>query len=261
MKFLNFATMSITAALLTAPVFAAENTITTGYDYTSGKYGSDTTTNVEVIPVTLNRIDGAWSLKLTIPYIRVTGNGTVIPGTIGSTSFSSGAFGGGGASSTSTVVNSGLGDITGSIGYGFSPGNSFFEVSTKVKLGTADASKGLGSGENDYYFQFDGVIGNVDVIPFFTAGYVITGDSSSTTYKDVPYGSVGLMFKQSKSQTVGISYDYKKSTFDGSENQQQVSAFLSVKNSQGWSTTFSGLLGLTNASPDFGLSIYFTNTY
>lgn len=264
MKFLNLTTMAIVTALFSGSVFAAENKFTTGYDYTSGKYGQSVTTEVEIVPFTFNRLDGAWNLKLTIPYIRVTGNGTVIPGTTGAvSSFSSGAFGGGGggASTTRTVVNSGLGDISGSVGYGFFPGNNFFEVSAKVKLGTADASKGLGTGENDYSFQLDGVIGNKKVSPFFTVGYIITGDTVSTTYNDVPYGSFGFMFKNGDFQTSGISYDYRQATIEGSENQQQFSAFLTWKNPRQWSTTISGLIGLTNSSPDFGLSIYFTRAY
>ncbi len=264
MKLNTLKVTTILAAFLTAPTFAATTTFTTGYDYSIGDYGQDVSTKVENIPFTFNRIDGAWNLNLTIPYIRVTGNGTVVPGTSGSFSnFSQGSFGGGGsgASTTSTVVNSGLGDVTGSIGYGFFPGNNFFEVTTKVKLGTADASKGLGTGQNDYYLQLDGVIGNNTVSPFFTIGYVVTGDTSSTTYKDVPYGTVGFMFKNSKLQNSGFSYDYRKATIEGSENLQQISAFVTWKNPEGWSTTLTALKGLTNASPNFGISVYFANNY
>lgn len=265
MKFLTLTTVSIITTLLTGSAFAAENKFTTAYDYTSGKYGQNVTTEIEIVPLTFNRLDGAWNLKLTIPYIRVTGNGTVIPGTTGTApSFFNGVFGGGGgggSSTTSTVVNSGLGDITGSIGYGFFPGSNFFEAIAKIKLGTADANKGLGTGENDYSLQLDGVIGNGKVSPFFTAGYVITGDTASTAYKDVPYGSFGFMFKNSDSQTSGISYDYRQATLEGSENQEQFSAFLTWKKPHQWSTTVSGLIGLTTSSPDFGLSLYFTNIY
>lgn len=264
MKFNTLKAITVLTAFLTLPAFAATTNFTTGYDYTIGKYGQGVSTKVETVPFTFNRIDGAWNVKLTIPYIRVTGNGTVVPGTSGSfSSFSKGTFGGGGsgASTTSTVINSGLGDVTGSIGYGFFPGNSFYEVTAKVKLGTADANKGLGTGQNDYYLQFDGVIGNNTVSPFFTVGYVVTGDTSSTTYKDVPYGSFGFMFKQGKFQTTGVSYDYRQATIEGSKNQQQISAFVTWKNPRGWSTTLAALTGLTNASPDFGLSVYFTNNY
>lgn len=263
MKFRILMLAGILSPLFSGVVIAAENKVTVGYDYTSGKYGQTVTTEVETVPLIINRLDGAWNMKLTIPYIRVTGNGTVIPGTTGTVSdFISGVFGGGGsASTTSTVVNSGLGDITGSIGYGFFPGSNFFEVSAKIKLGTADATKALGTGENDYSFQLDGVIGNDKVSPFFTAGYVITGDTASTTYKDVPYGSFGFMFKNTDIRTSGISYDYRQATIDGSEDQQQFSAFLTWKNPRQWSTTVSGLIGLTDSSPDFGLSIYFTSAY
>ena len=263
-KLMKFKVITILATFLALPAFAATNNFTTGYDYTTGKYGQDVSTEIEVVPFTFNRTDGAWNLKLTVPYIRVTGNGTVVPGTSGSFSnFSEGSFGrgGSGASTTSTVVNSGLGDVTGSIGYGFFPANSFFEVTAKVKLGTADADKGLGTGQNDYYLQLDGVIGNNTVSPFFTLGYVVTGDTSTTTYKDVPYGSFGFMFKHNKFKSTGISHDYRQATIEGSEDQKQISAFMTWKNPKGWSTTLALSKGLTNASPDLGLSMYFTNRY
>jgi len=51
-----------------------------GFDYSSGKYGSDTTTTILSIPVIGTYLSGDWMLKLTVPFVRITGNGTVIPG-------------------------------------------------------------------------------------------------------------------------------------------------------------------------------------
>ena len=69
------------------------------------------------------------------------------------------------------------------------------------------------------------------------------------------------MFKNSNRTTSGFSYDYRQATIDGSENQEQISAFVTWKKAKGWSTTLAALTGLTDASPDFGVSIYFSSDY
>lgn len=259
-------TLAALLSIVALPSYAESNLkISTGYDYTVGKYGQNVDTEIETIPVTMNYLDGAWSYKLTIPYIRITGNGTVVPGTGTFGNFNSGLFGGGmggNASATQTVTNSGLGDITASMGYGFFPDNAFYEISARVKFGTADADKGLGTGENDYYLQFDGVLGmNNTLSPFFTLGYVFTGDSASYTYEDVPYGAIGLMFKTSASSSLGISYDYRQSLIAGSDDFKQASAFVNWKVANNWAATVSILNGFTNSSPDSGYSLMFTRSY
>jgi len=258
------------SALIPQPSYADESSfqVSAGYDYSSGKYGQAVTTSIETLPVSMNYINGPWSLALSVPYIRITGNGTVIPGAGGPTTFNnfgSGLFGGGmggGSSSTQTITNSGMGDITASMGYGFFPASgNFYELSAKVKFGTADVNTGLGTGENDYYLQYDAVLGGDSVSPFFTLGYVITGDSASYIYKDVPYASLGLIFKTGQSSSFGVSYDYRQATVDGSDALQQANLFISWSSSKQWTTTLSALTGFTDSSPDVGVGLIFSRSY
>jgi hypothetical protein len=261
-------------AILSAGLFLAlssqaigkEVRITAGYEYSSGDYGQAVTTEIETVPVQMQVLYDALSFSLTVPYIRVTGNGTVIPGAAGPLTFSnfgSGFFGGGGsgASSTETVTNAGLGDITASVGYALPAKSGFYEISAKVKLGTADADKGLGTGENDYFLQFDAIPGTGKSSPYFTVGYVITGDNATYTYKDVVYGSVGIMTRNGQDGSMGIGYDYRQSTVAGSDDLQQISAFVDWKTSRNWSTSLSGLVGLSDSSPDYGISLKFTHRH
>lgn len=231
--------------------------ISAGYDVTSGSYDQSTNTKIETFPVIIGYIDNAWSYKLTIPYVRVSGDGTVVPGTNGMRSRHFGSA----VSSTARVTNSGLGDITARIGYGFFPANAFFEISSKVKFATADSSKNLGTGENDFYFQLDGVIGRGAFLPFFTLGYLITGDTTSIKYKDVPYATLGAMYKVSKTSGFGIAYDYRQSSLTGLSDVKQGSLFASWKNSLHWSTSVSILRGYTNSAPDTGFNIMLTRSY
>ncbi len=233
--------------------------VSAGYDYTSGDYGGDTTTTIQTIPVTINYLDGAWRTTVTVPWISVTGNGSVIPGPGGPMSFSSGgsSFGMGWRTPASTTVtNTGLGDVTVAIGRAvFSQSKGFYEVSARVKLGTADPDKYLGTGENDYALQFDGMLGDDKVLPFFTIGYYVTGDPAGYTYNDVPYGSVGLMFRNAPGTSMGVGYDYRSTTIDGTDDLQQISAFYGWQTQSGWNGNVSGLVGLSNSAPDVGFNV------
>jgi len=253
---------------------AGDLELTLGYDYTRGDYGQDVTTEIEYMPLTLDYYNGPWRMELTVPYIRVTGNGTVVPGAGGPMVFSdfdSGVFGPGGmrgggnsGSRTDTVTNSGLGDVMARVGYSIFPGadaGSFYELSGRVKFGTADEDDGLGTGENDYALQLDGIVGSGTVAPYFTLGYLVTGDSNDFEYKDVPYGSVGLMFRRGDSGSAGIGYDYRRAAVSGSDDQQQASAYLGWVFSPRWSGTLSGLFGLTDSTPDYGASFMLTGGF
>jgi len=251
--------------LIMSNTVLAENStkITASYDYTSGKYGSDVTTEIEYIPVTIQRIKGAWSTSLTVPYISITGNGTTIPGTgpvVQSGSSGNGFYGP--VSSSKTVTNAGLGDIIASVGYAMGNSNgAFYELIGKVKFATADNAKGLGSGENDFSLQLDGFFGKSKNRPFFTLGYIVTGDSTQFAYNDVFFGTLGMMFKKDRTSDVGLAYDYRQASIDGTDDQHKVSAFITTKHSKLWISTLSGLIGLTDSSPDFGISLTLRKLY
>ena len=77
--------------------------MSTGFDYSTGKYGTATSTNILYIPVIAKYETDSLTLKLTVPYIRVTGTGNVVRGI--------GSFGNAITGTTSTT-QSGLGDVT-----------------------------------------------------------------------------------------------------------------------------------------------------
>ncbi len=257
MQYRTLIAAGLAALSLTAQA-DGEWSISAGYDYTSGDYGSDTTTTIHTVPVNLDYYNGPWRVSVTVPWISITGTGTVIPGPGGPLSFTSGGsvFGMGSSSTTRSVTNSGLGDITTTLGYAFFPASgSFFEISARAKFGTADPDKYLGTGENDYALQFDGVIGKGRVSPFFTVGYYLTGDTDLYTYNDVPYGSLGLLFRRGGGSSFGIGYDYRQATIDGTDDLQQISAFYGWQTGTGWRGNLGALMGLSDTAPDIGLNL------
>src|SRR5438067_2246733 len=149
MKRLLFATM-LTALAAPAAVLAEGLTLGTGFDYTSGKYGTSEKTDILYVPFYGRYETGRGVFRLTVPYIRITGPGNVLgagadrvtlPGPTGA-----------------RRTESGLGDVVGSAFYNVLSernGPLGLDLGAKVKFGTADETKGLGTGKNDYSLQAD----------------------------------------------------------------------------------------------------------
>ena len=96
--------------------------VSAGFDYSTGKYGTSTTTDITQVPVTFGYDIDRWSFKLAVPYIHVSGADNVIPG-IGPVKNNNphgrgkGNGNGGSQSGTTPVTEtngsaSGLGDVT-----------------------------------------------------------------------------------------------------------------------------------------------------
>src|SRR5258708_8788611 len=69
------------AGAATAPAAEQDElSLGVGFNYTSGDYGTSTTTQILTIPFMARYEHAPWTLKLSIPYIRVSGGTAVVPG-------------------------------------------------------------------------------------------------------------------------------------------------------------------------------------
>ncbi len=275
------ATLILGSALAAAagPALAGENStrLSVAYYLSSGDYGLSTNTDTEYVPISLDYYRGPWSFNLTVPYVRISGFGTVTMGPSGPIQVSHtpgggmfGVYGAGfspmgnsGATTTTTttttttltkVTESGLGDITAAVGYSFLPAAAdglLIEVNGRVKFPTADENKGLGTGEFDYSAQVDLSKPFGALTPFVTAGYTITGDSDRINYNNVFYSSIGASYSLTDAVSVKASYDYRQKATDDADNAEEASVSLSWLMNDTWSATVSGSTGFTNASPDW----------
>ncbi len=261
-----------TVALLAAaaPALADDQfSLTTGLDYSSGKYGNAQSTDIVYVPVTGQYETDNLTLKLTVPYISITGPGGVIQGvgrvaspttpTTGMPSLGRPSRGGG----TATTTNSGLGDIVASAGYTvYSADRLTLDAVGKVKFGTADANKGLGTGKNDYSAQLDGYYKLLERTTLFvTAGYKIVGAPAGTTANNVPYGMFGANQKLSDATSVGAMVSVARSAFTLGSNQQDVTVYAMQKLSRNLKLQASVLKGFANGSPDYGASLMITGYF
>lgn len=267
-----FPTLAVLA--LSAPALADDQfSLITGFDYSTGKYGNATSTNILYVPVTGQYETDKLTLKLTVPYISVTGPGGVIPG-MGRVMFPAAATAGTGGTprfgrppgmvgaAATTTTNSGVGDVVASAGYTvYSADALLLDVVGKVKFGTADANKGLGTGENDYSAQVDGYYTLEKTTLFATAGYKIVGAPTGIAVNNVPYGMLGASQKLSETSNVGVMLSVAKSAFAAGNNQGDVTVYASQKLSKGLKLQANLLKGVSNGSPDYGGGAMITGVF
>jgi len=248
----TLATLTVGAfALLAVDAHAADGTFkfSTGFDYSSGDYGASSDTDILYIPFTFKYQTLPWTVKLTVPYLRITGPGGVVQSPEGPI-----VVGSAGASRT---TESGLGDIVASASYELNP-QPLVEVTGKVKLGTADEGKGLGTGENDYAAQVDIADTYGKLTPFGTLGYRVTGDPAGSDLDNVYYASVGVGYKVDSLTSVGAIFDYKQAASRTSEDARELVGYVTRKTENPWYWTGYAVLGLSDGSPDAGLGLQWT---
>lgn len=239
-----------------------------GFDYSTGRYGGTTSTEILYVPVTAKYEMDEISYKLIVPYISITGSGGVIPG-MGAVPPGMGGIGRpggggmGGGGGTSTVTNSGLGDVIASADYEFYSGDAVvLDAVGKVKFGTADANKGLGTGKNDYSLQLDGSYEpGVKTSIFATLGYKFVGAPEGVTVNNVLYGTVGVSEQLGSKSSAGIMLNYAQSPYSGGSNPEDVMLFVSNKLTKNLKAQASFLKGLSNGSPDYGLGASLTGYF
>lgn len=241
-------------------------------DYTSGKFGGTQSTDVWSYGVTLRYERGPYAVRASIPYLQVSGPGNVVPAGQGvvqvcrqsnrgpgndtgvrCTDDSSG--GGAGSTTATRATVSGLGDVTAAFAYNaidHRASGLLVDLTAKVKLPTADESRGLGTGRTDYALQIDAdkPIGPWSV--FGTAGYKWLGDPPGADLRNVFYGALGASYAMTDRATLGLAQDYRQATFAGGAALSETSVFASVRVAPSARLRGYVFKGHTSGGPDWG---------
>lgn len=250
-KWTMAAMLSMSQAL---PAAAGEFTLGGGLDYSNGKYGASQSTEIWYAPLTAKYESGDSTLKLTIPYVRITapGGGTIIDGKL--------VYGGAGARSS----EEGMGDVV------VSYSRALFEkpvrgmlldVTAKAKLATADAAKGLGTGENDYSLLADLYYLAGAWTPFATVSYRFTGDPAGVDLKNVWGGTLGLGYKQSANDSLGLMWDSRQASTTTGVASNEATAYWVHKFGGGLKLQTYAVKGFSDGSADWGLGAMFSKTF
>ncbi|GAB3027717.1 MULTISPECIES: transporter [Oleiagrimonas] len=256
--------LGLLAAFVAMPALAGTPSFTAGADYTSGKYGTDTTTDIWSVPLTFGYDTGKWRFKLTVPYIHISGTGNVVPGVGKVNNGNPRGLGrgngnaGGGTTTTTTQTSSsasGLGDVVAKASY-----NLFYDqtdrfgmdLGAKVKFGTADENKGLGTGKNDYGLNLDAYKGIGHWTVFGGVGYMNYGSSQYIKLKNGANANVGASYRFSKSDSLGAYYYYRERIADGGYAQKELTGYWNHNLDDSLRLQAYVMTGFSDGSPDWG---------
>ena len=183
-----------------------------------------------------------------MPYLRVRGPGVVagIPG------------GGVAPGEGGTEPRNGLGDLLTSASYTFYRSESplpMVRLTGRIKFATADESKGLGTGENDYSLQVDLAKSFGRFTPFAAAGYRFVGKPADTDLQDTAFASGGLDTRFSERLSGGLLYNWREATTSTSTDWHALMPYGSWKLNRRLSVDPFTVIGLSESAADFGAGL------
>jgi len=249
-----YARSACLAVALTASGLAAAGegvfTLAAGAEYTTGEYGGDKSIDEVYVPVSGYYDTDKFTFRLTVPFLQVRApEGTVSEGPGGEIIIGEGP----------RATENGLGDVIAALTvYDVyrSPGGAFaVDLSGRIKFGTADEDKGLGTGENDFAAQ-------VDMFRFFerftaigSVGYMVRGDPDEVDLDNSVFVSLGFSYRASPTTRFGAFYDYREASLSSNDDPQEISVFAAWRTAPRWVLRAYALAGLSDSSPDFGMGV------
>jgi len=232
---------------LVKAALAAEGELSAGagIDYSRGDYGTGSDTKILSIPFMARYDLDPWKLKLTVPYLRVTGPGNVIPG-IGRTN----------RGQRGEQTESGIGDTVLAATFGGlydRQSQSGLDLTAKLKLPTGDENRGLGTGSTDETFQVE-PYKTIDRLTFFgTLGYTFFGHSDVVELKNGFLYEVGASTRLDATDSVGASLYGRQRVVEGGSPQRELTVFWNRRVAKAQRLQAYFLIGLADGSPDLGI--------
>jgi len=239
-------------------------------NYSSGSYGTDSRTNVLYIPMTIRRVFRDGDVSLTIPFVSISGTGSVrlVGGMPTRTGNASSRPVGALAAATgrgkrpgdiplsSSTTDSGLGDLILRGRYYLLEESSVMPLvalTGRVKLPTASADRGLGTGE------FDEGVG-VELtktlaarwLGYLAGGYNNIGDAPGSDFKNQWWYDVGIGYDVTDNLHLSVFYEEYRALVETVNNARDLLGLMSYVVNDTVHLTGSVLVGLSNGAPNYG---------
>ena len=248
----------------------------TATSFSSGKYGTDTRTEVLHTPITAHRLFDDGDVTLVFPFTCIRGNGgvTIVNGSPVREERirNSGASGAAtsdrsenrrsrttDSSGAGRGTNCGMGDIVVRGRYylldehGWMP---TIAVLAHVKTPTASAERGLGTGRPDEGVGIEvsrtlagGVLAMVD------GGYTVIGRPAGVDFNNNWWYDIGIGQNLAKGAVnLSVFFEEYRAIVPGFANARDILAAVSLTGASGWRFEVSGQLGLSDGAPDHGVT-------
>ena len=250
---------AVCAALLPEAVRGEDWKFSSSVNYDTGKYGGKDRTDSVYIPFTLKRYYREGDISVTLPFLRQSSKGQVTR--VGGKPVRAVKESGAAVNSS----ESGLGDILvrGTFTIARDGPKSFdLAAAGKLKLPTANENKGLGTGEMD---QGTGLEFGKELAPGVTlladGYYTIIGDPDGADYNNELSLDIGVSKALDKDLSLTVLYATQSAIVDGNADPRELSGTLDYKSTDGNHYFCGLLLGLSDGSPDAGLSAGLTRRF
>jgi len=218
------------------------------FSYFSGDFGTGIDTHIISLPSILVVNHEKHEFHLTVPYVSVTSSGPVT--FLGDQVIARGTGGG--------ATESGPGDVVLQDEYFFVEGGRarpWISALFRVKLPTADESRGLGTGEPDAgaglgFIQPLGkwwhLLGQTQ--------YVVRGDPPGEDLRNTLWLSIGLQRRLSGSTSANLTYERRQSVLPGRPDLADLSLGCDHSFARKLSLRAAAYLGLSETAEDYGIS-------
>jgi len=256
--------------------------------YSSGNFGTNTTSSFLYVPLSIRRLFKDGDVTLIIPFVTATTDGrtTLVGGNAvriddnsggnsgpgGGVADDNGCSGKGQSGSgknrtcgTTTrtagqkVTTSGIGDIILRGRYYLVEEKDWMPliaVTGRLKLPTASASQGLGTGKMD-----EGVGMEVSKrlgdrwITFLDGGFNVIGRPDGLNLRNQWWYDAGAGYYLTNNLLGSVYFEEYRSLVSGRQNIRDVFLAMNYKASSAWRFTGGVTVGVSNGAPDYGISL------
>lgn len=242
----NVRNLAFAAILAAAPAWPQDTPLSfsVGLEQASGDYGGNVDLADTYLPLTLRYETNRMSFRVTVPFLDVE--------------FAD-------PSGTETWSENGIGDVVlGLTVYDVIRSrdrNVAVDVTTKVKMGTADERKGLGTGETDYSLQADVYRFLRDGSLVASIGYRFRGAPSDVVLEDTWILYFGGFRRLAPRLTGGLLFDYRESSIPAFESIRSLTTTLSHRLDHGWYVQGYLAKGFSDSTPDWGAGFSMTRDF
>jgi hypothetical protein len=238
------AVLAVFAVIASAPAHADDDVrvqLSTGYDFTSGRFGFPTDTQISTVALTGRLSYERWRLRLYLPYLY-------IHGPAGAIAIDKGAGG------KPLSVAHGLGDVTTALTYAFEDKALqpfYFVLGGALRLPTGSYSKGLGVGAVDYGLVSEFGLSYPRGGAYIAPAYRFRGNHTRVNHRlDGPLLTSGFWINADPDWQFGGYFGYSERTTRTLSDQEELGAYARYEIREGLTAQLYGGHGLSRASGD-----------
>ncbi|GAB2512892.1 transporter [Lysobacter humi (ex Lee et al. 2017)] len=241
-----------------------------GVETSSGRYGTASKTRVDSIPLSASATRGRWTVRASVPWLRVEGDSNVVPGlgTVpngnpqgrGRTGLPivdpalGGAQPGAQPAPPQRGTASGVGDARLGATYLVAGKSAGIGFTGNAKIATADEDKGLGTGANDYGAAVD-VYRNVGTATLYGGvGYTRFGRSRYIDVDAATNANAGASVAAGRGR-VGMQVDWREAVTRTTGARREATGFYSRPVGKKSDVQVFASKGMGDGSPDWGAGV------